>query len=167
MTDKQQRGTAAIALDHNRRFERIHQTIREAVEAALEQASRGEQLPSGPGDMELGTRLDAALEPLLEEEPFQANALMVLGQYLWGIAAHAEAGPAEPSVAGGQVTPEMVSVMHHKLFGDRTNPNEAVWSLPAAPDLADGQAFEDYLDFLEYKQVRRMLTAIAAFVLLL
>jgi hypothetical protein len=106
------------------------------------------------------------LEPLLEEEPFQANALMVLGQYLWGIAAHAEAVPAEPSVAGGQVTPEMVSVMHHKLFGYRPNPNEAVWSLPAA-HLADGDAFEDYLDFLEYKQVRRMLTAIAAFVLLL
>src|SRR4051794_19333732 len=122
MTDQPQRGMTAMVLNHNTRFERIHQTIREAVEAALEQASIVEHLPSGPRDMELGTRLDAALEPLLKEEPFQANALMVLGQYLWAIAVHAETVPAESSVAGGQpVTPEMVSVMHHNLFGYRPN----------------------------------------------
>ena len=161
------------ALDHNERFEDAHQRVRAAVEAALALAHPAaasvptplDPSPLDPAPLEhVRRRFERSFDPLTREEPQQAAALLVVGEYLIMLRSRLLASTALSQTEHEPARPlnaEDVSSMHELLFGYRPHDDESRWCLPTQETIEHGD-YEDYFDFLQFKQVRRMLTSFAA-----
>lgn len=151
------------ALDHNQRFEDAYQRVRAALEAALALAHPA-AAPLDPAPLEhVRGRFERSFDPLTREEPQQAAALLVVGEYLIMLRSRLLASTALSQTQHAPARPPHaadVSSMHELLFGYRPHDDEARWCLPTHEAIEHD--YEDYFDFLQIKQVRRMLTSFAA-----
>ena len=102
-------------------------------------------------------------EPLTREEPQQAHALVVVAYYLIMLRLGSpETGATSDSMhKPAPLGSDGLSAMHTLLFGYRPSDDEASRCHPTEETLQP-DCYEEFIDFLEAKQVRRMLTAFAA-----
>jgi hypothetical protein len=168
-----QSSLSEAVLDHNQRFEDAHQRVRAALEAALALAHPAAEPgpaplntpPLDPAPLEhVRRRFERSFDPLTREEPQQAAALLVVGEYLIMLRSRLLASTARSQPEHEPARPPHaadVSSMHELLFGYRPHDDESRWCLPTHETIEHGD-YEDYFDFLQIKQVRRMLTSFAA-----